>query len=94
MGGCATRHAASRAPDRSELVSSPHQQEESCEQVTIRISKRRLQELLMVKEDGGREGVTAADSLLEAIVRASEPELHRRRWEPALQSIPEAAVES
>jgi hypothetical protein len=93
MGGCATRHAASRAPDRSEPVSSPHQQEESCEQVTIRICKRRLQELLMVKEDGGREGVTA-DSLLAAIVRASEPELHRRRWEPALQSIPEAAVES
>jgi hypothetical protein len=91
MGGCATRHAASRAPDRSEPVSSPDQEEESCEQVTIRISKRRLQELLMVK-DGGREGVTA-ESLLAAIVRASKPELHRRRWEPALQCIPEA-VES
>jgi hypothetical protein len=59
--------------------------------VTVRISKSRLQKL-MASGAGGGEGMTLGKVLAE-IVSAGEVVVdgrHRRRWEPALESIPEA----
>ncbi|KAK3138373.1 hypothetical protein QOZ80_5AG0367920 [Eleusine coracana subsp. coracana] len=103
MGNCsgsASREAASWTTDGSEPVPLPGQEEENGEvrtavEVTITISERRLQELLVAKAAAGVETMTAEKVLVE-ILRASEAvDLHRlrRRWEPELQSIPEA-VES
>uniref|UniRef100_A0ACD5VWB9 Uncharacterized protein n=1 Tax=Avena sativa TaxID=4498 RepID=A0ACD5VWB9_AVESA len=111
MGNCAVTHeAVSWADDGEwELPSGagdgddrgPHAAERISE-VTIRISKRQLQELIDKRADGGhfwKSRGSAASELLADIMNAGEVHhhLHHCRaahWKPALQSIPEAAIES
>ncbi|CAN6359597.1 unnamed protein product [Urochloa humidicola] len=61
-------------------------------EVTVRISKRRLQKLMAEAAGGGAGGGMTVEKVLAEIVSAGEVVggRHRRRWEPALQSIPEA----
>ncbi|OEL25636.1 hypothetical protein BAE44_0013345 [Dichanthelium oligosanthes] len=105
MGNCvcqASRHGVEPWTDDGEPETAARaERRESGEEraagveVRIRISKRRLQKL-MAKAAGGAEGMTV-EKVLAEIVSAGEVVVdgrHRRRWEPALQSIPEAAVES
>ncbi|KAL6610440.1 hypothetical protein ACP70R_040409 [Stipagrostis hirtigluma subsp. patula] len=61
-------------------------------EVTIRISRRRLQELMA--EAAGGEGMTVEKVLAEIVGADEVVDRHRRRWRPALHSIPEVAVES
>ncbi|CAL4901480.1 unnamed protein product [Urochloa decumbens] len=64
-------------------------------EVTVRISKRRLQQLMAEAAGGGADGGMTVEKVLAEIVSAGEvvDGRHRRRWEPALPSIREA-VES
>ncbi|KAG2626575.1 hypothetical protein PVAP13_3KG370600 [Panicum virgatum] len=60
-------------------------------EVTVRISKRRLRRLMAEAAVGG--GMTVEKVLAEIVSAGGEAVAHgrrRRRWEPALQSIPEA----
>ncbi|KAL6839203.1 hypothetical protein ACP4OV_030875 [Aristida adscensionis] len=61
-------------------------------EVTIRISKRQLREL-MAKAAGGGGGVTVEKVLAEIVDAGEVVGRRRRRWVPALHSISEA-VES
>ncbi|XP_062179654.1 uncharacterized protein LOC133884310 [Phragmites australis] len=100
MGNCAcsaSRYAASWTDD-GEPGMWPGQQGESSEartgvEVTIRVSKLQLQELMAKAAGGGigGKGMTIEKVLVE-IADAGEvvDGRHRRRWEPALRSIPEA----
>ncbi|CAL5095636.1 unnamed protein product [Urochloa decumbens] len=65
-------------------------------EATVRISKRRLQQLMAEAAGGGAGGGMTVEEVLAEIVSAGEvvdDGRHRRRWEPALPSIREA-VES
>ncbi|XP_006644836.1 uncharacterized protein LOC102706984 [Oryza brachyantha] len=111
MGNCAvTQHAVSWADDGEwELpeegtapTSGAHMTE-----VTIRITKRQLQELVDKRAAAGgggalghhiyRKSRRSAAELLADIMNAGEV-YHQHykvaHWKPALQSIPEAAMES
>ncbi|CAN6337183.1 unnamed protein product [Urochloa humidicola] len=65
-------------------------------EVTVRISERRLQKLMAeAAGGGGADGGMTVEKVLAEIVSAGEvvDGRQRGRWEPVLQSIPEA-VES
>ncbi|KAM0901905.1 hypothetical protein ACQ4PT_019655 [Festuca glaucescens] len=70
--------------------------EEEHTEVTIRITKRQLHELMERKASGGSSGRTR--QLLEDFMNSGEVhhhDLHRdEHWRPALQSIPEAGESS
>uniref|UniRef100_A0ACD5WJD6 Uncharacterized protein n=1 Tax=Avena sativa TaxID=4498 RepID=A0ACD5WJD6_AVESA len=114
MGNCAVTHeAASWADDGEwELPSGADTADddgdhaaERISEVTIRISKRQLQELIDKRATDGDHGHfwktrgSAASELLADIMNAGEVHHHLQQhcraahWKPALQSIPEA-VES
>ncbi|RLN00163.1 hypothetical protein C2845_PM06G17410 [Panicum miliaceum] len=64
-------------------------------EVTVRISKRRLQRLMAEAAAGGAGGGMTVEEVLAEIVSAGGEAVvdgrhRRRRWEPALRSIPEA----
>ena len=75
-------------------------------EVTIRIPRRQLQELMekrappaggLLRGLASRGAAAQAQLLLADVMNAGHVYLHRCRaahWKPALQSIPEAAVES
>ncbi|CAD6333330.1 unnamed protein product [Miscanthus lutarioriparius] len=100
MGNCvcqASRHGGVPGTADGEPVWA--ERGETCEEgktksvkVTVRMSKSRLQKL-MASRAGGGEGMTLGKVLAE-IVSAGEVVVDvrccRRRWEPALESIPEA----
>uniref|UniRef100_A0ACD5VWA1 Uncharacterized protein n=1 Tax=Avena sativa TaxID=4498 RepID=A0ACD5VWA1_AVESA len=71
-------------------------EEEHASEVTIRITKRQLHELMERKAPSGSSGKTR--QLLEDIINSGEVhhhDLHREEhWRPALQSIPEAGESS
>jgi hypothetical protein len=111
MGNCAvTQHAVTSWADDGEWELSPTAEEagpvttgrrndEHMAEVTIRITRRQLQELM--EKRAGRGGVPktrrAAAELLADVMNAGQVyQQHCRaaaHWRPALQSIPEA-VES
>lgn len=111
MGNCAvTQEAVSWADDGEwELPSGADgdgghegRREHMINEVTIRISKRQLQELIDKRADDGHgrfwKGRGSASELLADIMNAGEVHHHLQHcraahWKPALQSIPEA-VES
>ncbi|KAE8781752.1 hypothetical protein D1007_44952 [Hordeum vulgare] len=99
MGNCAaSRHAGESWTDDGEWdeeassSTSEDGDHHHASEVTIRITKRQLQELMERKTPGGR-GSTR--QLLADIMESGEVhhhDLHREEhWKPALQSIPEAA---
>ncbi|CAN6346308.1 unnamed protein product [Urochloa humidicola] len=98
MGNCACQ--SSRRDDDAEGAPWTHSGEHAAAsaerreggEVTVRISKRRLQKLMAEAAGGGADGVMTVEKVLAEIVSAGEvvSGRHRRRWEPALQSIPEA----
>nr|TKW26510.1 hypothetical protein SEVIR_3G195100v2 [Setaria viridis] len=108
MGNCACQAASRRDAEAEPWSGSGEPATERVERgesgegragvkvtVAVRISKRRLQMLMAEAAGGGAGGMTVEEVLAE-IVSAGEVVVggrHRRRWEPALQSIPEA-VES
>ncbi|CAO2177939.1 unnamed protein product [Urochloa humidicola] len=107
MGNCAvTQHAVTSWADDGEwdepaaeedAAGTSGRKEEHAE-VTIRITRKQLQEL-MEKRAGGLQGLKsrrAAAQLLADVMNAGQVYHHHCRaphWKPALQSIPEA-VES
>lgn len=108
MGNCAvTQHAVSWADDGEWELPSATEEEgnarrrEHMTEVTIRITKRQLQELVDKRADGHsliRKSRRSAAELLADIMNAGEVYHHLQHcrvahWKPALQSIPEA-VES
>ncbi|KAF7038171.1 hypothetical protein CFC21_048378 [Triticum aestivum] len=108
MGNCAITHQATSWADDGEWeLPSPgdedegqaEQRKEHVSEVTIRISKRQLQELVDKRaDDGVWKGRRSASELLTDIMNAGEVHHHvdhcrAAHWKPALQSIPEA-VES
>ncbi|KAJ1263514.1 hypothetical protein BS78_09G191000 [Paspalum vaginatum] len=105
MGNCvcpASRHggAGEGEPARAERGASCEERTAGVK-VTVRISKRQLQKLMMAKAAAGSEERVAATvgEVLAEIVSASVAvdggRRHRRScWVPTLQSIPEAVVES
>ncbi|KQK10145.1 uncharacterized protein LOC100831522 [Brachypodium distachyon] len=109
MGNCAaSRHAAESWTDDGEweweeAASSSseddhHHHDHHASEVTIRITKRQLHELMERKAaaHGGRSG-ESRQLLLADIMNSGEVHYHdphrEEHWRPALQSIPEA-VES
>jgi hypothetical protein len=108
MGNCAaqSRHAGESWADDGEWEweeassssSDQHRRasEEEHTEVTIRITKRQLHELMERKASGGGGGKTR--QLLEDIMNSGEVhhhDLHRdEHWRPALQSIPEPGESS
>ncbi|VAH80702.1 unnamed protein product [Triticum turgidum subsp. durum] len=112
MGNCAITHQATSWADDGEWeLPSPgdddegraEQRKEHVSEVTIRISKRQLQELVdkRAADDGHghiwKSGRSASELLVD-IMNAGEVHHHvehcrAAHWKPALQSIPEA-VES
>jgi hypothetical protein len=114
MGNCAvTQEAVSWADDGEwDLPSSADHDDDGGRagrrehEVTVRISKRQLQELIDKRADGGHghghfwksRGSGSASELLADIMNAGEvhhsiQSCKAAHWKPALQSIPEA-VES
>uniref|UniRef100_A0ACD5WHQ7 Uncharacterized protein n=1 Tax=Avena sativa TaxID=4498 RepID=A0ACD5WHQ7_AVESA len=72
-------------------------EEEHASEVTIRITKRQLHELMERKAPSGSSGKTR--QLLEDIMNSGEvhhhdPHREAAHWRPALQSIPEAGESS
>ncbi|KAF2952772.1 hypothetical protein DAI22_01g361000 [Oryza sativa Japonica Group] len=114
MGNCAvTQHAVSWAddgewelPESGEEGTAPPRSGAHMTEVTIRITKRQLQELVdkrAAAAGGGhgyhvyRKSRRSAAELLADIMNAGEVYHQHYRvahWKPALQSIPEAAMES
>ncbi|KAG8055124.1 hypothetical protein GUJ93_ZPchr0001g30991 [Zizania palustris] len=112
MGNCAvTQHAVSWADDGEwELTASEEEEGTAARsgvhmtEVTIRITKRQLQELLDKRAAAAttghniiRKSRRSTAELLADIMNAGEVYHQHCRvapWKPALQSIPEAAVES
>ncbi|RLM94213.1 hypothetical protein C2845_PM08G28070 [Panicum miliaceum] len=112
MGNCAvTQHAVTSWADDGEwdvptaegegagaaAGTSRRKQEHAAAEVTIRITRKQLQEL-MEKRAGGLHGLKsrrAAAQLLADVMNAGRVYHHCKaaHWKPALQSIPEA-VES
>ncbi|CAL4954139.1 unnamed protein product [Urochloa decumbens] len=109
MGNCAvTQHAVTSWADDGEWDEEPSAAEadaagtsgrkEEHAEVTIRITRKQLQEL-MEKRAGGLQGLKsrrAAAQLLADVMNAGQVYHHHCKpphWKPALQSIPEA-VES
>ncbi|CAO2182649.1 unnamed protein product [Urochloa humidicola] len=110
MGNCAvTRHAVTSWADDGEwddeeptaagesAAGASGRKEEHAAEVTIRITRKQLQEL-MEKRAGMLQGLKsrrAAAQLLADVMNAGHVYHHRKapQWKPALQSIPEA-VES
>ncbi|GJM92882.1 hypothetical protein PR202_ga09388 [Eleusine coracana subsp. coracana] len=115
MGNCgASRHAVESWADDGEWEETDASSEEGDHhhhghghgrnedhgsEVTIRITRRQLQEL-MEKKKQGHGGLVVGGSteqLLADIMNSGEVRHHEEahwHWKPALQSIPEAAVES
>jgi uncharacterized protein YyaL (SSP411 family) len=78
-----------------------HEVQHATEEVTIRITRRQLQELIEKKNQahGGLVGRTrrSTEQLLADVMNSGEVHHHEEEhwhWKPALQSIPEADVES
>ena len=110
MGNCAvTQHAVTSWADDGEWDVPPaeadeaaagtsgRKEEHAAAEVTIRITRKQLQEL-MEKRAGGLQGLRsrrAAAQLLADVMSAGRVYHHCKaaHWKPALQSIPEA-VES
>ncbi|XP_047056608.1 uncharacterized protein LOC124662869 [Lolium rigidum] len=109
MGNCtaSSRHAVESWADDGEWEweeassssSDKHHHrasEEEHTEVTIRITKRQLHELMERKASGGGDGKTR--KLLEDIMNSGEVHHHDQHrdehWRPALQSIPEAGESS
>uniref|UniRef100_A0A0D9V6N6 Uncharacterized protein n=1 Tax=Leersia perrieri TaxID=77586 RepID=A0A0D9V6N6_9ORYZ len=108
MGNCgASRHAVASWADgdeweEEEAYSSSSEDDhrerrEHVEEVTIRITKRQLHELMEAKAAGGKSR-RSTQQLLADIMNSGEVHHHhdhhrQAHWKPALQSIPEA-VES
>ncbi|RLN22785.1 hypothetical protein C2845_PM07G26620 [Panicum miliaceum] len=110
MGNCAvTQHAVTSWADDGEwdaaeeegagaaAGTSGRKEEHAAAEVTIRITRKQLQEL-MEKRAGGLHGLKsrrAAAQLLADVMNAGRVYHHCKaaHWKPALQSIPEA-VES
>ncbi|XP_062186427.1 uncharacterized protein LOC133890007 [Phragmites australis] len=110
MGCGASQHAGESWADdgeweeetSSEEGDHHHERKEHALEVTIRITRRQLQELMEKKGDGhgrGRGSRRATEQLLADIMNSGEVHHHDHHgeahchWKPALQSIPEA-VES
>ena len=111
MGNCAvTQHAvtswaddgewdvpSAEAEEAAAAGTSGRKEEHAAAEVTIRITRKQLQEL-MEKRAGGLQGLRsrrAAAQLLADVMSAGRVYHHCKaaHWKPALQSIPEA-VES
>lgn len=110
MGNCAaSRHAGESWADDGEWADDAsssssteeghhrhHAPEEHMSEVTIRITKRQLHEL-MEKEGANGRGIKSQE-LLAGIMYSGEVhhhDLHREaHWKPALRSIPEAVEHS
>ncbi|KAM0838911.1 hypothetical protein ACQ4PT_060665 [Festuca glaucescens] len=112
MGNCAVTHEAVSWADDGEWESpsgadgdAAGRKEHTINEVTIRISKRQLQELIDKRADDGnghghfwKSDRGSASELLADIMNAGEvhhsvQHCRAAHWRPALQSIPEA-VES
>uniref|UniRef100_A0A0D9V6N7 Uncharacterized protein n=1 Tax=Leersia perrieri TaxID=77586 RepID=A0A0D9V6N7_9ORYZ len=113
MGNCAvTQHAVSWAddgewelPEAEEKSTSAPRSGAHMTEVTIRITKRQLQELVDKKATSaaghglhiyGKSRRSAAELLADIMNAGEVYHQHCRvaHWKPALQSIPEAAMES
>uniref|UniRef100_A0ACD5VUH9 Uncharacterized protein n=1 Tax=Avena sativa TaxID=4498 RepID=A0ACD5VUH9_AVESA len=108
MGNCAapSRHEgeswAEDGESESEEASSSseddhhHHRHHRASEVTIRITKRQLHDLMERKAPSGSSGKTR--QLLEDIINSGEVHHHdphrEEHWRPALQSIPEAGESS
>ncbi|PAN18794.1 hypothetical protein PAHAL_3G226400 [Panicum hallii] len=104
MGNCAcqasrSRHCAEADPWSDDDNGEPAwaERRESCEErkragveVTVRISKRRLQRLMAEAAAGGAGGGMTVEKVLAEIVSAGGEVVVDGRWEPALRTIPEA----
>ncbi|RLN27903.1 hypothetical protein C2845_PM05G33310 [Panicum miliaceum] len=103
MGNCAwqaSRHGAEADPwsdddDGEPAWAERRERKRAGVEVTVRISQRRLRTLMAEAAAGGAGGgMTTVEEVLAEIVSAGGEVVvdgrHRRRWEPALRSIPEA----